>query len=333
MATKWEQKQTLRDIIDGLNAAIDVAGLTPEDIDPIKLNKLLYLAVNHFDLPVTYWWYKYGSDFTFHGIGTNALQPRALEELSTPTQPRLGPDDLDEGDGYPSPKQYKEFFLTEVNDFERLFEDDTKEYLRAFYQDYAPEDLQDIYTACAIFQKTMDSIGYADEPGTVVTTEIGTAMDELRQLNREVHINPLLDDVREPYKEYTELLKDVLVTVDSTNGELDGSEEALRDVVRFFYDAAWQIIAFKIASENSHGSDAFERKETANGRLQTLLNNWDRDIDKLRSKSVSHGLVSEDLQEYHAPPAREADQDDKQELINRARREWDGVSWEAERDL
>ena len=333
MATIWEQKQILRNIVDGLNAAVAEQGLDPEEIDPIKLNKLLYLAVDHFDLPVTYWWYKYGSDFTFHGIGPESVKPKALKELPTPTQPRLGPDDLDEDEGYPSPEQYKDFYVNHVQDLERLFEDDTKEYLRSFYRNYAPAELEDLYTACAVFQKTLDSIGYADNASEKTSEEIDTILQELRELDREVHIHPHLEDIQDEYSTYTELLKDVLVTVDEIEGRLGESEEVYRDLIRFFYDGAWQIVAFKIASQNSHGSDAFERKEVANGRLQTLLDDWENDITGLRNRCERYELIADEFKSYEQPIAREASQSTKRELIDRARKEWDGVSREASRDL
>lgn len=333
MATTWEQKQILRDVVDGLNAAIEEAELEPADVDPIKFNKLLYLAVDEWDLPVTYWWYKYGADFTFHGFNESQLEPKALDGLPSPEQPRVGPDDLGVNEGYPSPEKYKRFYLEEVEDLERLFADDTKEYLQDFYRNYAPDHLADLYAACAVFQKTLDSIGRADDPGAATVENIETVLDELRTLNREVHLTPLLNDVRKRYKEYTDLLKNVLVTVDEKNGDFNSSEEAFTDTIRFFYDQAWQMIAFKIASENSYGSDAYDRKQTANGRLQRLLDNWEEDFAKLERKCEQADLIAEALLKFDPPLVREVDHEAHRKLTNNTYDEWEGASKEAGRDL
>lgn len=334
MTTPWEEKQILRDIVDGLNAAIATQSWEHEELDPIKFNKLLYLAVKHFELPVTYRWYKYGSDFTPHGMGVSDVRPESLTDLPSPDVPRIASPQIEAGISPPSPRQVKDFYVEEVDDIERLFRDDTKEYLRSFYHDYAPESLEGVYTACAVLQKSLDSIGYADDPGQEVVDSLDTVLDELKTLNKEVFHCPKIADVDTRYQPYAELLKDVLITVEDMDGDLSShQEEMLREVIRFFYEKAWKLVALKLASEESSGANALDWRETAAGRFNVHLSNYDDELQALRHQCEQSGLIADSFREYSGPLVRSADVSRKVDLESDTAEEWEGTSKEANRFL
>jgi hypothetical protein len=328
MLSSWQEEEILRDILDGLNATVANEELDHTKVDPIKFNKLLFLAVDYFDLPITYRWYKYGSDFTPHGRSIDEdLGPTALEKLASPEEPRIDEEDVGEEVTPPTPQQVCHFYREEVEDLERLFEDDTKEYLRTFYEDYAPPHLQDVYSACAVFQKSLDQVGYADSPGEVVTKDIDTIVEELNDLNHAVMFCEPIADADEPFKDYANLLKDVLVTVANSESTLSPrQEESLRSVVKFFYKRAWELVALKIASEDSRGSRNLNWEQSAGYRFSQEYNTYEGDLRALRQRSKRANLISENLLHLSGPKARQATTDGRAEREKEVFQEWDGVS-------
>lgn len=328
MTTLWQEEEILRDIVDGLNAAIDEEGWDHEELDPIKFNKLLYLAVDHFDLPITYRWYKYGSDFTPHGFSVDEdISPEPLAELPSPEEPRIEPSEIEDSIKPPSPSDVKSFYQEGVESIEQLFEDDTKEYLRSFYGDYAPSNLEGVYSTCAVLQKSLDTVGHAQSPGKAVEENLDTILDELNELTREVMFNDIIADAESSFLEYTEFLKDVLITVSDRDGSISPRrEDVLRSVIKFFYRRAWKLVALKIASVETQGEHSLEWRQTAGNRFLMDYNNYDKELRALRHRCKRAGLIADDLLEYSQPVARQADQTGRAEREKEVTRRWEGVS-------
>lgn len=324
MTTPWEQGQLLRDVADGLRAAFEQEDWDHEQLDPIRFNKLLYRAVDHFDLPVTYRWYKYGSDFTQHGLTVDDhTQPTALQDLPSPDEPRI--ESIEEGHSPPTPQEYKEFFVSEFTG--EFFENDTKQYLESFYQDYAPEGLKGLYMACAVFQKTLDSIGHSRDPGSKTVEQIDTILRELDELNREVLLNPEIADVDSEFREYTDLLEDVLITVDDLDGELDAwQEEIYQNVIRFFYHKGWKLVALKISIERTEGPSAIEWRERDVRRFTRIENTYDDELKQLSHQSARAGLIADEFLQYQEPRSHQANNDRLRELEERVEEDWSTVA-------
>lgn len=333
MTTPIEEELIIEDIIDGLGIAIHEEGWDYDQIDPIKFNKLLYLAVKHFDLPVTYRWYQYGADFTPHGYNRDDVVPCPASELATPDEPSIS-EPSRSADEYPSPREIADFYAEEVEGIQTLFENDTKEYLHTFYQNYAPEGLEDVYTACSLLQKSLDDIGRADNPGEVADELTETVLEEIRTLNREVYACELVSDVDRRFTEYASLLKDVIITIDDFDDNLNPTqEERLVNVVRFFYTKAWRFVALKIATERAEGNQAFEWRETAGTRFTNLARTYDEELRFLRKQTERVGLVADEFREYTEPVVRQANRSQEAELSAEVAKRWEGVSREANREL
>lgn len=335
MTTGWEEKQILYDVVDGLNAAIDAQEWDSEKLDPIKFNKLLFKAVKAFDLPVTYRWYKYGTEFTKHGVKVDEATGRGLVELPSPDEPRIEDPSNPLLDDLPSPARYKEFFEHEVADIDRLFRDETKDYLRTFYDDVATDNLSDVYSSCAVLQRSLDHIGHADDPGAAVSDVMPEIIDEIKALVRALMFCEDVADVDEKFKGYSDFLQDVLVTVtDERNGELRPRQnEMLRETIRFFYEEAWEIVALKIAIENTEGPNEFVWRKDAANRFSHLVDDYPRALQLLTRETAHAGLVSDALRDYMEPRSRKANAERQLELEERVAKEWGGVSKEANRHL
>lgn len=328
MTTLWQEEEILRDIVDGLNAAIDEQGWDHTELDPIKFNKLLYLAVDHFELPITYRWYKYGSDFTPHALSVDEdISPTAIGELPSPDEPRIDPSDIGGDVNPPSPAEVKSFYTTEIDEIGRIFEDDTKEYLRSFYTGYAPKNLESLYSASAVFQKTIDEIGHSENPAEIIQQDIELILEELDTLNREVMFCDVIADADEPFQEYVQLLKDALITLAESEETLSPRRrDVLRSVAKFFYRWAWELVSLKIASVESKGEHGLDWRRTAGNRFLQNLEGYDDELRALRHRCERAGLIADNLKRLTTPRARSADQDGKAEKEKEVHRDWNGAS-------
>lgn len=331
MTTPWEQGQLLRDVADGLRAAFEQEDWDHEQLDPIRFNKLLYRAVDHFDLPITYRWYKYGSDFTQHGLTVDEhTQPADLQELPSPDEPRI--ESIEGDHSPPTPRKYKDFFVSEFSG--EFFKNDTKQYLESFYQDYAPEELKDLYMTCAVFQKTLDSIGHSNDPGAKTTNQIDTILGELEELNREVLVYPAIADVDSKFHDYSDLLEDVLITVNDLEGDLDAwQEEIYQNVIRFFYEKAWKLVALKIAIERTNGPNAIDWRERDARRFTRMAGSYDDELAQLANQSTRAGLIADEFLQYQEPRSHHANNNRLREMEESIAEDWSTVSSDLPTDL
>ena len=334
MTTNWDEDQILRDTIDGLSAAMDAREVGSDNLDPIKFNKLLYIAVDGLDLPVTYRWYKYGADFKFHNVDESDVQPRAISKVASPNVPRVGSAEIEEDSELPSPSDIQDFYLDRGDDFENVFRNDTKEYLRCFYQDYAPDSLVNLYTACAIFQKSLDDIGHSEAPKGKISGSIDTLLNEASELNKQVHLSDDVSDVDERYKLYSDLLKDIFVTTDDRDDVLSArEEEVLHEAIRFFYNNAWKLVAQKIALQNSSGDNSLRWRTTTARQFNSWLDTYPDDLQSLRKQCADSGLVAEEFSKFWDGRNESNDESDRIRLEAQVANKWKNASEEANQYL
>lgn len=336
MNNPWEERQILRDIIDGLNSAIamNYQRLGFEEIDPIKLNKLIYLAVHEFELDISYRWFKYGSDFTKHGnVDVASVHAVPINDLPSPDSPRIA-DSREEDDLPPTPRDYKHFFEREIENIDRIFTEETREYLRSFYQNYAPEPYEDLYAECAVLQKSIDEIGSADNPGSIIYRQADELLDEISSVRHEVNRIPDLNQQSKPFGRFLKLLKDVVVTVESREGEITNSQkQAIESLVYFFYEVAWLLIALKIASKKSHGPQEESWKTGAKERLKEQEETYSDELYAIYRQCIESDLIDDELLKFRQLSADERESRPMPDVEKRGLEEWKGVSAEANQYL
>lgn len=335
--TPWEERQILQDIIDGLGAAIDERDdWSPHQVDDIKFNKLLYLAIDGFELPITYRWYRYGFDVTHHGKSKEDIEPRALSELPSPEEPRIVEEWETQPFEYPSPEEYKLFYLDIAPDLNTIFQEDTKEYLREFYHDYAPEEYEELYVACVTFQKTLDEVGYADDPGQALVENYDELDSELRRLKGVVTMHPTLEDSPNALLQYLEVLQDTNATIHQVDGDLTRHQlDVFKDVITFFYTEAWRFVSLEIAENNNIGGDnRRDLLDTTLDDIEELEKNFDSQLQALQQRCLRADLISDEIQAYRVDEeelanayTRKADEDRTTE------QEWQFVTAEVDEEL
>lgn len=338
MVTEWQERLLLQDIMDGLAAAIREAESGGRDVDidqldSIKLNKLAYLAVEEFDVPVTYSWYLFGASLSDSDVNVGYVIDAYENEISAEYEPSVG-DEPWEQPGE-SPLTYKEFFLRDVG-LENIFRNKTKSYLQEFYSDYAPKKYEELYVSCAVFQKSLDDIGENRGVGTE-RPQVETALDELNILVEQVAFHEEFDEeVVGAFTLYTDLLKDVLVSLPEIEEWNAYKRRTVYDVCSFFYNKAWKFVALRISEDMVGEVNGPSWRSLLSGILDDVEEvsfTYEQDFRGLEQRCYESGIVAEEFRRYTLDVESEEDYSDRAEEDLEIVGEWEPASEEANEHL
>lgn len=299
MITLGDEDDLLDDIKEGVEIAMQRRGYDSEDIDPIKFNKLAYLAIQEYDVPITYGWYKYGPAPANVAHQSITVRPRALDEVPAVEEPRVQSVNHD----YLSPEEYSYYFSDDLEKFENILETPTKEFLVQFYFDYAPDRYRDLYVASAELQQTLDRIK-ADKSWHDEKEEYVILLTErFPRAIHEIESNTLLYESLESMKNYEQLLMNV-VTAASDQDELSESQQRfIKRVVDYFYGGAWNYVALLISRDTvelSPGENKSKLRNSIGENLRELRNQFDTELSRLEERAEQFDLISESPGELHA---------------------------------
>lgn len=187
----------------GLRAAI--ADLNIKDpwqySSDIKLQKLTYLAVERFDLNVTYSWYLAGAMVANERVSINTQRDKAtatgyvqdnqaaLADITTSSNLRTERHlDSDTSPNSPSKQEIKQFYLhnldnvwqsreakRELDTLESIWYTKGREFLKTFYQELAPPKYKQLYLSSLRFRTLLSDISEALETNSRNTTQSSLA--------------------------------------------------------------------------------------------------------------------------------------------------------------
>lgn len=294
-----EEKQLVDDLIHGLEGAlseldIDSKPFKEASHGEIKLHKTVFLGVDWSGIPVQYSWHTYGPDLGNSIPSTEGVQPTAIEEIPRPFTPSVKPSVTDT---YPSPQQYKEYYLDiEVGGFEGLdeiLEADLHDFLRDFYSEYAPSEFKELYLHNVEFQRFL----WEDEETLNVVFIDDDYCRDLGRIISDLHgellKHDVFDEVVEPFIAYTDLVEDVYTALSRRNqDDLNGDPRTIiRELGDFYHDYAWKYVAETISRETPHGIDKNQIRTGASDELQFLDENYDDFLQSLEELCADAGLV------------------------------------------
>lgn len=319
--SRAEEKQLVDDFIHGLEGALseldtDSKPFKQASHGKIKLHKTAFLGVQWSDIPVQYSWHTYGPDLGNSIPSPEGIQPTAIEEVLHPHTPSLRPGGTDT---YPSPQQYKEFYLDlEVGDFEGLdeiLEADLHDFLNDFYSEYAPPRYKELYLHNVEFQRFL----WEDEDTLNVVFIDDDYCRDLGRIISDLHGELLSDDVfnevAEPFIAYTDLVEDVYMALSRrTQDELNGDPRTIiRELSDFYHDYAWKYVAETISRETPHGIDKNAIRTGASDELQFLDEHYDEFLENLENLCAGAGLIP-DADEYYTDSSESTIKDTVKEL-------------------
>ena len=291
MLTRADEKDLIEDIKDGIGIALDIRGASATSIDSIKLNKLVYLATNELNIPLTFGWYKYGPAPVDLQYSKTAVTIKSKDECDAAFNSRLPDKD------YYSPAEYAYFFDEELDAFTDILQVSTKEFLVSFYEREAPEPYRELYVKSAQLQQVLDEIrGDAawHDDSDVYYREISRRIGGLtREL---MNIEPLRE-VQTPFRQYVRFLKELLANT-STHDSLSATQQRFVErIVDYYYGGAWKYVALKISENTVHLSPGDNERKlltSIENLQQEMRTDYEDDLNGFAKRAVSLDLFEKE---------------------------------------
>ena len=292
MLTLGDEDDLLEDIKEGVEIAMNRRGYDEDAVDPIKLNKLAYFAIQEFELPITYGWYKYGPAPVNVARQVVDLSPRPSEEVAAADEPRIR--NLNHGNR--SPEEYSYFYAEDLVEFERILETPTKEYLVTFYFEHAPDEFRDLYIASAELQQVLDEI----KDGVswhVQGDEYVSLLDKrFPRIIHEVRSNPRLRESVGAIEQYERLFTDVVTTATNQSELTEAQQRFIGRLVDNFYGGAWNYIALLVSRATvdlSPGTNQQQLRNSIEEDLRDLRTECPREQSRLAERATQFDLRSD----------------------------------------
>ena len=280
-------------ILDKIETSLDQA-LSELDLPKnggshVKRQKYLYLAVDEFASgtgePITYSWYKWGISCK---AGPGSESPGKTLYTDEPSARALLDTSLEE---------FKQFFLEGVDDLplESWWEADFLNFLKQFYQHYAPEDLRDLYLANIELQEQIDDISAAVmlERNPARESTYTDAQDITARLRKAVLSIDYLRDERTIVSDFTSLYLDVVRSL--VNHESDdlrkGHQSVMSELLNFYRDHVWLILAHSISIRTAVGPNADQIQNDSRDLLGQLRSNFDDELNDNRLRCEAMDLI------------------------------------------
>jgi hypothetical protein len=292
MFTLGDEDRVLEDIKEGVEIAMYKNGYDPDSVDPIKFNKLAYFAIKEYKVPITYGWYKYGPAPVNVANQEVSINPRPADAVQAVDEPRVRSPSYNTR----SPEEYSYFFSEDLDEFERIAETDTKEYLTEFYFEHAPDEYRDLYIASAELQQVLDRVKKGDSWHEESEEVFSLLTKRFSRVTYEVASNPSLEESVEKIRDYEHLLTEILSTASNRDEITEVQQRFIERVIDYFYGGAWKYVALLISRDTvnlSSGENTDRLLNSIEDELRELRNEFDEELSRLMVGAEQHELISE----------------------------------------
>jgi hypothetical protein len=292
MITLGDEDDLLKDIEEGVEIAIHRLGYDADAVDPIKFNKLGYLAIHEFDLPITYGWYKFGPAPVNTATQSVNIRPAPPNGIVAADEPRLTDINLDNR----SPEEYSYHFTDDLQEFDRILETPTKDYLVRFYFEHAPDRFRDLYVASVELQQVLDDIESDPSWHEEGTEYLDLLRTRFPRVISEVRATPVLEESVSAIEAYGTLLTDIVETAVERPALTEAQQRFLGRVVRFFYGGAWKYVALLVSRETvdlSPGTNQDRLRNNIDEDIRQLRTEYDQELNRLAERAERFELLSE----------------------------------------
>lgn len=313
-----------------------------EFANKVKVQKLLFFAIDEYDLPITYSWYLAGAVVPNRDIGPQSLQG-PQNEPTGPTAPSLSSQSIDDSSidaadssdseeidpimfsqteseqsetppydltEYVSHAELDRFFRQQVPE---VWQDKTMRFLQNFYQAKAPEQYRLLYIESTHIRTHLRELRdvlnqYVD--GETPDTDIEAIRDSIELSISDLHYylrqNEELNETFEIVVEGTDLIEDVIMCLDNMDSSAYTQKHvtAVESLKEFFFYYVWKYPCLQISQITATGPQA----EALTQRRKQTYETFDEDVLDQRSK------LSEELSSLGLVPSYDdyLDIDDKQ---------------------
>jgi hypothetical protein len=312
----WETASTaVQELAAGLGAAINESGTElphtgHTGIDGwnetnIKLNKIAYRAIKHFDsIPVLHTWYKYGQVEPH-----NLIRPQQIEVKPLTEQPVNPQQSALANRGCPSSKDLRNYFHSEV-DMERVFNQDIFDFLEENYKQYSPPDLVNLYLSNLELLKQFDIIYFNDTEdldGRMLDI-YGEFKDNSIQVKGELSLNDRFDqEVVDHVNEGLNICQDAILKYSQLDEPTQDHKKTLHNCRYTYHENIWKLPALVISLDESKGPKYGDYAMDEDIKLRKQKEEHKPETEALRGEIMSNGLcpTSQEYKSVHGSPSIE----------------------------
>ncbi|UOY10612.1 hypothetical protein [Methanonatronarchaeum sp. AMET6-2] len=322
-----DEEHRLREtVLEGLGHAVNDLKRSVRNLDReltgVEEEKLLYIAIEEFDLPLTYSWYLKGCKTASNNNPSPVSPIDGRQEEGFTTATNIGDRDASGVDS--DVAKYREFyrdttFFGEYDLRKIIFTGET-EFLCDFYEHYAPPKYTALYQASTRLQDWLDKIvergkeqddnSTLSQYGAGTPSGILTPQEEMdvREVVTDIHFEladiPELEETQALVTKGTEEIELTLTALTQqstlTEDQLEFIEEDLKD---FYYYYVWRYPALRISGETATGPS---EEVITRDHMRTYVSFDDqlkRHIDWISEERDEVGLTPsmDDFNEYTDP--------------------------------
>lgn len=322
------------ELIDQLLAVLEesieeLPSVNLEFANKVKVQKLLFFAIDEYDLPVTYSWYLAGAVVPNREIGPQSLQG-PQNEPTGPTGPSLSSQAIDDSSTdssdssdsaeidpimfsqtEPQQSEPQSYDLTEYvshDELDRFFrqkvpevwQDKTMRFLQNFYQAKAPEQYRLLYIESTHIRTHLQELRdvleqYVD--GETTDADIGAIRESIELSISDLHYylrqNEGLKETFEIVVEGTDLIEDAMMCLDNMEPSAYTQKHvtAVESLKEFFFYYVWKYPCLMISQITATGPQAEALRQRRRQTYETFDENILEERSKLSDELSSLNLV------------------------------------------
>lgn len=314
VVTLEEEQEIIDDLHEGLALAVREHDRLGSDslqyINETKLQKLIYLAIRNFDLPVTYSWYLAGAHISVNEVSVDSLKAHCHTinrnlyrdgELSVDDRPDIT---RRSNVGF-SVEEYQKFFLEEVEDvwFTRL-----NEYLESFYQKYAPERYKTLYLRSLEMRELFNQLLLKAGSGQGQQTMLDKYVDGIITVSISSEFSHIIDDIElelvthdtlqstaEDFSRFGEELLNLIEHIENEGrGEISENERMLIDKANeFFFYQAWKQPCLRISRNTAKGPNKDYLLANVNNEIEVARKSYEAKLSQFMDLCRRNGVYVE----------------------------------------
>ncbi|OAQ51482.1 hypothetical protein HTG_18930 [Natrinema mahii] len=312
MVTVSFEEDVVRDLYNGLSLAVKDCGLSDPGryLNETKIHKLLYYAVDEFDLPVTYSWYLAGAHIAPERVSLEDFE-QSYESVNRNFSSGKFVDNRTSTNLSQNVNEYRAFYKKVI---ERIWFTELNEFLREFYREEAPEEYKSLYLksldlrvmfkqAIEDFKETSDTQKQASlsqfSGGT--NNIVPDYHDEYTSLVEDIQLelanNSTLNHTTRSFNKFrihTEPVIQQLCNLDSN--EINRHHiTILEETNRLYFMHAWQYPCLFISQETAVGPHKKDLIQEMNQRIEKFESNYERQIEYYTEKCIQSGIEIENI--------------------------------------
>lgn len=288
----------IQDIIEGLEAALEEKGVdlgNNEDDEfrkarDIRVNKLVHRAIEKFNLPILWSWYRYGQSVARrHVMGWN-VTPGPIEE-PTEAKTHIWPTAK-------SPSRYKEFFIEEIRIAE-VCDKGLNEFLEEVYSDapQEPQNYRKLYLDNLVIQETLDHMYTTDEWLEEPDTFYNEVWEDTLSFQNGVLEEESLDDTTaRVVSRYVRLFRNAVQAMTNQTELEDAHIDAIKSLAESYHNHVWKTVAIQISSNTVSGPSEHYWSEEWREETEEIATNAEQALETLERQLRNANLIP-DLQD------------------------------------